>query len=570
MNRADPTLHGHVAARRRLLYHRRLLMRFLISFLLLLAGHASAASGHRAGQGEHLRAIAIVPQPASIAPCEGTFTLSADTVIYYDRANEHTSRLLLDWLAPATGLRLRRIELGEMPDAGVVLRLDASLSSLGSEGYALEVTPRRVVIRAAVPAGVFHGVQTLRQLLPPEIFAATPRPGAEWTMPCASIEDWPRFSWRGAHLDVSRHFMPREFVLKYIDLLALHKLNRFHWHLTDDQGWRVEIKKYPELTRVGSRRSETRLGPERDNGGFDGKPHGGFYTQAEIREVVAYAAERFITVVPEIEMPGHAQAAIAAYPRLGNTRERVKVWTQWGVSKYIFNPEEKTIRFLQNVLDEVLRLFPGEFIHIGGDEAVKDQWKASRRAQARIRKLKLKNEEELQSWFIRRMGEYLAARGRRLIGWDEILEGGLAPGATVMSWRGTDGGIAAARAGHDVVMAPNSHTYFDHYQSKDPGEPLAIGGFTPLEKVYSFEPIPEQLTPEEARRVLGAQAQLWTEYIPTPEHAEYMAYPRLCALAEVVWSPRASRDFAGFLARMRIHEQRLKFRGVNSRPLDRP
>src|SRR6266567_465889 len=354
--------------------------------------------------------------------------------------------------------------------------------------------PSHVAIRAYRAAGAFYGLQTLRQLFPPAIFRQAQTAGVIWSIPAIAIEDSPRFAWRGVHLDVARHFMPKEFVKKYIDLAALHKLNRFHWHLTDDQGWRLEIKQYPRLTQVGAWRRETLIGRKDQDSTtwrFDGQPHGGFYTQDDVREIVAYAGARFVTIVPEIEMPGHSQAAIAAYPELGNTGSAIPVWTSWGVDQNILNPGDATVRFYQNVLTEVMGLFPGRWIHIGGDEAPKAQWQASSLAQARIRELGLKNEDELQSWFTHRMDEFLTAHGRRLVGWDEILEGGLAPNAVVMSWRGVDGGIAAAQAGHDVVMAPGSHTYFDHYQSADTvAEPLAIGGYLPLDTVYSFEPVP--------------------------------------------------------------------------------
>ncbi|MCA1603500.1 MAG: beta-N-acetylhexosaminidase, partial [Acidobacteria bacterium] len=434
----------------------------------------------------------------------------------------------------------------------------------------LDVTPQRVIIRAAAEAGIFYGVQTLRQLFPPAIFSSSAQKGVEWTVPSVHVEDLPRFRWRGAMLDVCRHFMPKEFVLSFVDLLALHKLNTFHWHLTDDQGWRIEIRKYPRLTEVGAWRKQTRLGHERNPRGFDKKPHGGFYTQRDIREVVEYARQRHITVVPEIEMPGHAQAAIAAYPWLGVTAEPLEVWSRWGINANIFNPSEKTILFMQDVLTEVIELFPGTFIHVGGDEAIKDQWKASPQVQERLKELNLKDEHELQSYFIRRMDTFLAAKGRRLIGWDEILEGGLAPGATVMSWRGVKGGITAAKSGHDVVMAPTTHTYLDYYQSQDPGELPSIGGFLPMETVYQFEPVPEDLTAAEGKRVLGAQAQLWTEYLPTPGHVEYMAFPRLTALSEVTWSLKERKNYADFLTRLNIHEQRLQHLNVNFRPMKMP
>jgi hexosaminidase len=351
-------------------------------------------------------------------------------------------------------------------------------------------------------------------------------------------------------------------------------MNVFHWHLTDDQGWRIEIKKYPRLTEVGAWRDRTLVGrPQRDSAAdvFDNKRHGGFYTQDDVREIVAYAAERFVTVVPEIEMPGHSQAAIAAYPSLGNLGDTVKPWTMWGVSPYILNPSDSTIAFMEDVLTEVMALFPGPYIHVGGDEAIKPQWKTSPRAQARIRELGLKDENELQSWFIKQMDSFLTTHGRRLVGWDEILDGGLAPNAVVMSWRGTAGGIAASRAGHDVVMTPGSHTYFDRYQSANQdSEPLAIGGFLPIDTVYSYEPVPAELEPQFASHILGAQGQVWTEYIEGPKNVEYMAYPRMSALSEVLWTSRERRDFADFSARLPAHLARLDALDVNYRRGDSP
>jgi hexosaminidase len=368
--------------------------------------------------------------------------------------------------------------------------------------------------------------------------------------------------------------MPKEFVKKYLDLLAMHKMNRFHWHLTDDQGWRIEIRRYPKLTGIGAWRRQTLVGPYRTNPGpehFDGTRHGGFYTQDDIREIVAYAAERFITIVPEIEMPGHAQAVIAAYPELGSTSERVEVRETWAVSPHILNVEPSTIAFMQDVLREVVDLFPGQWIHIGGDEADKTQWKANARVQARMKELDVKDEHELQSWFIRQMDGFLTARKRRLIGWDEILEGGLAENATVMAWRGVEHAVTAARTGHDAVMAPTSHTYFDYYQSQEKGnEPLAIGGFLPLEKVYAFEPMPPGLEPAFRKHILGAQAQVWTEYLPHPKAVEYMAFPRVSALSEVVWTEAApgGRNYREFLTRLAPHLDRLRMLDVNFRALD--
>ncbi len=460
---------------------------------------------------------------------------------------------------------------GAAPAGSIALRRDSGLKRLGAEGYLLDVRASRVLIRAPELAGLFYGVQTLRQLLPSDIFRDAPAGNTVWHVPAVTIEDMPRFPWRGGHLDVGRHFMPKEFVKKYIDLLALHKLNTFHWHLTEDQGWRLEIKQYPKLTEIGAWRKETLTGRMRRTNDltFDGIRHGGFYTQQDAREIVAYAKARFVNVVPEIEMPGHAMAAIAAYPELGVTGEPVEVAKTWGIFSDILNAEPSTVQFMQNVLSEVLEIFPSRYIHIGGDEADKAKWKVNPRIQARIKELGLADEHELQSWFIRQMDTFLTKRNRRLIGWDEILEGGLAENAVVMSWRGTKGGIEAARAQHDVVMTPTTHVYLDYYQSKDQNaEPLAIGGFVPLETVYSFEPVPSELEPQYVKHVLGGQANVWTEYMPNPKKVEYMAFPRLTALAEVVWTPKEKKDYANFLVRLREHVTRLRALDVNFRPLD--
>jgi len=520
--------------------------------------------------------VAIIPRPVHLTRGTGAFLITPATAVVTDRATRQIGHRLADWLEPATGYRLPVTAASGAATRTIALRLDTTLSRLGDEGYRLTVTGTRITIRAPHPAGVFYGVETLRQLLPPDIFRAAPVSGVTWTVPVVEIEDQPRFAWRGAHLDVSRSFMPKEFVKKYIDLLALHKLNRFHWHLTDDQGWRIEIKKYPLLTAVGAWRRNSLIGVQHRYADttqwvFDSVPHGGFYTQDDVKEIVAYAAARYITVVPEIEMPGHAQAAIAAYPWLGNTGQQLEVLNHWGVDQNILNPSDSAIHFMQDVLTEVLALFPSHWIHTGGDEAPKAQWQASPVAQARIRELGLRDENQLQSWMTAQMSQWLAARGRALIGWDEILEGGtegLAPNAVVMSWRGIQGGIAAAQAGHDVVMTPTSNTYFDYYQSQDQQhEPLAIGGFLPLDTVYAYEPIPPALDSAQARHVLGTQGQIWTEYQRTPKNVEYMVFPRLAALAEIAWTPRESKDFADFKARLAQHFNRLNALDVNYRPL---
>lgn len=513
--------------------------------------------------------ISIVPQPVRVDRRAGAFTLTASTTIVTDTAARTQARQLASMLGPATGFDLA-VRTGPAPRTPhIALRVDRALvKTLGDEGYRLAVTPRAVTIRAAAPAGIFYGMQTLRQLLPSDVF----REGAvqrRWQIPAVSIEDTPRFAWRGMHLDVSRHFQPTEFVKKYIDLLAIHKMNRFHWHLTDDQGWRIEIKRYPKLTDVGAWRKQTLIGPYRTTPRpehFDGRPHGGFYTQDDIREIVAYAAARFVTIVPEIEMPGHAQAVIAAYPELGSIDEPVEVRTTWAVSPHILNPTPETVTFMQNVLAEVIELFPGTWIHIGGDEADKTQWKANPNIQARMKTLDLRDEHELQSWFIRQMDAFLTARKRRLIGWDEILEGGLADNATVMAWRGVEHAVTAARMGRDAVLAPTSHTYFDYYQSQDKvNEPLAIGGFLPLERVYGWEPMPPALEPGFRKHILGVQGQVWTEYLPNPKAVEYMAFPRASALSEVAWSPTDRRNLEDFLARLPAHLERLRILDVNFR-----
>lgn len=433
------------------------------------------------------------------------------------------------------------------------------------EGYRLDISPNRILINARTANGAFYALQTLRQLLPQTIERQNqPKPGPQLA-PCCLVEDSPRFGWRGMHLDVARHFFPVDFIKRYIDLLALHKMNTFHWHLTDDQGWRVEVKKYPKLQEISAQRKQTLIGHYSDSPAkYDGKPDGGFYTQEEVKEVVAYAQKRFVTIVPEIEMPGHAQAVLAAYPKLGCTGKDIDVAQTWGVFEDVFCAgNEDVFEFISDVFDEIVPLFPGKYIHVGGDECPKVRWEKCEKCQKRMKKESLKNEHELQSYVIKRAEKMLSARGKSLIGWDEILEGGLAPAASVMSWRGIEGGIAAAKMGHDVVMTPGSHCYFDYYQANPETEPLAIGGQITIQKVYEYEPIPSELTEKEARHILGAQSNLWTEYIPSTGGVEYMAYPRACALAEVVWSDAKGRDFAEFAGRLKYHFGRLDALDVN-------
>jgi hexosaminidase len=545
--------------------------RFTLAFLCV----ASMAGALRSESGTASDAVALIPRPVSMQPREGRFSFSADTKVGARGPAAAEAQKLIELLAPAMGYRLELTEAEPTNSTRVLCSLDDSLrSKLGSEGYWLSIVPQRIEIAAAEGAGLFYGVQTLRQLLPSEIFAHNPAAGVDWSVPCVEITDYPRFGWRGLLIDPARHFLPKNDVLRFLDAMAIHKLNRLQIHLTDDQGWRIEIKKYPKLTEVGAWRDETLVGHySQQPWKFDGQRHGGFYTQDDARELVRYAADRYITILPEIEMPGHARSAIASYPHLGvfpDKQQGIRPWTRWGISEDILAPRPQTIEFCQDVLTEVMAVFPSRYIHIGGDEAVKTQWKTSEEIQQMIRDKGLRDEAELQAWFTRQIDAFLTKHGRRLVGWDEILEGGLAPGAVVMSWRGDKGGIVAAQAGHDVIMAPTSHTYFDYYQGPRESEPLAIGGNLPLETVYQYEPIPAALAADQAKHVLGAQAQLWSEYIADATQLQYMAYPRACALCEVLWSPRDDRNLDAFLTRLKPHLQRLDAAAVKFRPLGEP
>ncbi|TDT40688.1 hexosaminidase [Streptomyces sp. BK208] len=510
----------------------------------------------------------VLPQPQHVASQEGAFfDLGPDTALVAGEGTGHTERWLRATLGAATGLPLAPAADG----GGGVVRL-ALDPELPAEGYRLVVAPEGVDLTGGDPAGLFWGAQTLRQLLGPDAFRRAPLPGRRWRLPLVRVEDVPRFRWRGLMLDVARHFMPKDGVLRYLDLMAAHKLNVLHFHLTDDQGWRIEIERHPKLTETGSWRSRTKYG-HRASPLWEDKPHGGHYTQDDIREIVAYAAERHITVVPEIDVPGHSQAAIAAYPELGNTdvidTTALSVWDTWGVCPNVLAPTEHTLRFYEGVFEEVLELFPSEFVHIGGDECPKDQWRASATAQARIEELGLTDEDELQAWFIQHFDTWLTARGRRLIGWDEILEGGLAEGAAVASWRGYAGGVAAARAGHDVVMCPEQQVYLNFREDGGEDEPVPIAYVRTLEDVYRFEPVPAELTPQERGHVIGTQANLWTEVTENQDRVDYQLFPRLAAFAEVAWSSLpapADRDYAAFERRMAAHYRRLDALGVAYRP----
>lgn len=533
---------------------------FLILPLCIFMGNVSA---------QNTREISIIPRPGKLEKTKGNFSISKATTIVVENGNAESLRvagMLADRIRTAGGISVKVVETKKYTTLKntILFTTAGSDASLGKEGYHLSVSSDNVTIKAQEAAGLFYGMQTIFQLLPAQIEGSTVSAGVKWQLPGVEITDMPRFGWRGMHLDVARHFVPLEFVRKYIDNMAMHKLNVFHWHLTEDQGWRIEIKKYPKLTEVGAWRKESLIGHNKDKPyKFDGVRHGGFYTQEEAREIVQYAKDRFITVVPEIEMPGHAKAAIASYPALGVTGKEVEVATHWGIFPDIFNVEESTFSFLEDVLGEVMDIFPSEYIHIGGDEAIKDQWKASDKIQQRIKELGLKDEHELQSYFITRIEKFVNSKGRKMIGWDEILEGGLAPNATVMSWQGEEGGIAAAQANHDVIMTPFQSLYFWWYQGDKKTEPLAAGRFLSLEKVYRYDPVPSVLTTEQSKHVLGAQACAWAEYMESPAKVEYMVFPRISALAEIVWSPKEGKDWNDFKSRMKKQFQRYDQRKIN-------
>lgn len=522
--------------------------RFLFGLICCVLVHSAMAQ------------INVIPKPTQVLTAKGAWTLKAKTKIGApaDAKWSHVAEMLATQLNKATGQTVSTAK-----GRGDITLAVSSDASLGEEGYRLLSTPKGVTIQAQTAKGAFYGVQTLLQLLPAEVFSETPVAGVKWVVPYVTIKDVPRYAYRGLMLDVCRHFMPIDFVKKYIDLIALHKQNQFHWHLTDDQGWRIEIKKYPELKTISSKRKETMKGHYSDQK-YDGKPYEGFYTQDEIKEVIKYAEDRFVNVIPEIEMPGHALAALAAYPQLGNNPDKIyEVGTKWGVYDDVFMPREETFKFLEDVLTEVIDLFPSKYIHIGGDECPKVQWKESRFAQNIIQKEDLKDEHGLQSYVIKRIDKFITAKGRRMIGWDEILEGGLSPNATVMSWRGIEGGIAAAKERHNVIMTPGNFCYLDHYQAEAKTQPIAIGGFTDLAESYSYEPTPAELSADEAKHILGVQGNVWTEYMKTPAYVQYMVWPRATALAEVGWTSKEGKNFEDFSKRMEIHKKRLDFLSVN-------
>ncbi|SDS54396.1 hexosaminidase [Formosa sp. Hel1_31_208] len=496
----------------------------------------------------------IIPIPANQTLNKGYFVLDNSVGISSHDTFKVSAEFLRNYIQKGSS-----IVLDDNNDIQFIL--DETIEN--TEGYTLDIQPYQIFIRAKTDQGAFYAVQTLRQLLPKD-FENGSLSQKSIGIQCITITDAPQYQYRGMHLDVSRHMYSVDFIKTYIDALAMLKMNTFHWHLTDDQGWRIEIKKYPKLQEHAAYRNETLIGHYSDQPHqFDGNRYGGYYTQEDVKDIVAYAKTRHITVIPEIEMPGHAQAAISAYPSLGCTGEPVDVATKWGVFENIYCSKDETFSFLEDVLDEVVTLFPSEYIHIGGDEAPKTKWKNCTQCQNRIKTENLKDEHELQNYFITRIENYLNSQGKQIIGWDEILEGGLAPNATVMSWRGTKGAIEAAKQNHNVVMTPTSHCYFDYYQSTNSDEPLAIGGYLPLEKVYNFNPIPEGLTKEEAKYILGAQGNIWTEYMPTQNQVEYMAFPRILAMSEVVWSKNENKDYTDFTKRVEHFNERLDAIDVN-------
>jgi hexosaminidase len=539
---------------------------FSLSMTVLLL--LTACSVDRKPLGE----INLIPKPVRMQVNPGYIELNRNFIITYPAEEtrlKNTADLLSAQLQSLTEFDFKVEKAQSSRKNSIFISIDSTLrNELGPEGYILKSGYKKIEITGSAAAGVFYGIQSLIQLLPVIETGHDGEKAVSWRIPSVEITDYPRFSWRGMHLDVSRHFFPVDFVKKYIDLIAMHKMNTFHWHLTDDNGWRIQIQAYPLLTDISAWRADRESLPwgERPlQQPGEKASYGGFYTQDQIREVVQYAAERFITVIPEIEMPGHSSEVFAAYPELSCRGERltVKTGSYWPITDIFCAGKEETFAFLENVLKEVAGLFPSKYIHIGGDEADKTEWKKCPHCQARIKNEHLSGEEELQSYFIRRMEKVLNSQGKKLIGWDEILEGGLAPEATVMSWRGYEGGIEAARQGHDVIMCPTNYCYFDYYQADPEFEPEAIGGMVTLKKVYSFNPIPSELNAEESKHILGGQGNLWTEYIATPEKAEYMTLPRMTALAEVLWAPAGSLDWEDFRARLQSQFARFRAMHVN-------
>ena len=496
----------------------------------------------------------IIPQPKEVRLNEEKpFELSPKTVIHYEVGLQREAQFLSEYVDDIMGYGLVLQEIKGNETDGIVLKLSPADFNQ-AEAYEISITPKQVTVKGADAAGVFYGIQTLRKSLPIQTSNLKPQTSQ---LPCGTIRDWPNFAYRGMHLDPCRHFIPLDSVKVYLDMMAMHNMNQFHFHLSEDQGWRIEIKQYPELTEIGAYRNGTVIG---HNGNlYDTIRHGGFYTQDELRDLIQYAAERHINIIPEIDLPGHMQAALACYPQMGCTGGPYEVWRRWGVSEEVLCAgNEEAMQFAENVLNEVMDLFPSPYVHIGGDECPKVRWEKCPKCQAKIKELGIKGDERfskedyLQSYVMNRMAKVVEARGRRVIGWDEILEGNVSETAIIMSWRGTEGGIEAARKGHDVIMAPSSHLYFDYYQSEDiASEPSCIGGYLPVERVYEFQPLPEELTPEQQKHIIGVQANIWTEYIAHFWHVQYMALPRMEALTEIQWNNPQERDFEAFVGRCR-------------------
>ena len=513
-----------------------------------------------------MKPLGLIPLPNKVVQTSGEFKLTKETkIVLMDNQFKTEVDYLNNYFK--TNFDFELIVVSVLPTDGNYVIITEPEDKTGQlENYSLSVNQNQVLFSAEGNAGLFYGIQTLIQLLPLE-------KSLEVKIPCVQIKDSPRYKWRGMHLDCSRHFFTKEEVKKYIDYLAMYKFNVFHWHLVDDQGWRIEIKKYPLLTKIGSQRKETIIGkpafnkdgtPSKDDK-YDRTPYGGFYTQEDIKEIVAYAQSKYITVVPEIEMPGHSLAALAAYPQYSCTGGPFETYTKWGVSDDVYCAgNDSAFLFLQDILSEVIGLFPGKYIHIGGDECLKERWCVCPKCLKRIADEKLKDENELQSYFITRIEKFVNSKGKQIIGWDEILEGGLAPNAAVMSWRGTQGGIDAAKQKHFVVMSPGKPCYFDHYQSKDKAkEPLAIGGFNPLDSVYAYNPTPKALSVDEAKYIMGAQGNVWTEYITNFSQVQYMSMPRMAALSEALWTIPEKKNYKDFIIRLKIHSKTLDKMGVN-------
>lgn len=531
-------------------------MNRLVSVIIVLA----LVLGCKQSGNPESGAISVIPQPSHVERSEGAFSITRHTLVYAEGEEIlRTVGFFNECLQSVSGFSLEVSPVDFTQTEGIFF-LDAGLPA---EAYALHVEPGRIVVEYGDGAGAFYGLQTLFQLMDADIFSSERKSVKTWSVPCCVIEDSPRFSYRGMHLDCCLHFFDLDFLKRYIDLMALHKVNRFHWHLTEDQGWRLEIKKYPLLTEKGQWRRETVIGALA-SGIYDGKPYGGYYTQEQVRELVEYAAQRYVTIIPEIEMPGHALAAIACYPQLScGLEDHYETATKWGIFRQVYCPKEGTFKFLEDVLDEVMELFPSNLIHIGGDECPKASWKKCPHCQALIKKLGLKDEFELQSWFIQRIEKYINSKGREIIGWDEILQGGLAPNARVMSWLGEEGGIKAAKMHHYAVMAPYPKYYLDYWQGDPDSEPLAMGGPTMLRTMYEYNPVPDVLSEDEKKYILGVEGCVWTEYMPTPARVEYMAYPRMCAIAESGWTT-AAKDWDCFTRRLERHFDRLDALGVGA------